>query len=61
VSTHISIAPTLARIGQIFVKVHDLDAAIAFYRDTLACSFFFRRRRPWLSLIVAEFADARRA
>ena len=41
-STHISIAPTLARIGQIFVSVHDLDRAIAFYRDTLGMQFLFQ-------------------
>ncbi len=32
----------LSRIGQIAVPVHDLDRAIAFYRDTLGMRFLFR-------------------
>lgn len=40
-STPISIAPTLSRIGQIFVNVHDLDRAVKFYRDTLGMQFLF--------------------
>jgi catechol 2,3-dioxygenase-like lactoylglutathione lyase family enzyme len=32
----------LARIGQIGVAVHDLDRAVAFYRDTLGMRFLFR-------------------
>ena len=38
----IPIGPTLSRIGQIFVNVHDLDRAIAFYRDILGMTFLFR-------------------
>ena len=38
----ISIGPSLSRIGQIFVNVHDLDRAIAFYRDTLGMTFLFQ-------------------
>lgn len=41
-STPIPIGPTLSRIGQIFVNVHDLDRAIAFYRDTLGMKFLFQ-------------------
>ena len=41
-STPISIGPSLARIGQIFVNVHDLDRAIAFYRDVLGMKFLFQ-------------------
>lgn len=37
----ISIGPSLSRIGQIFVNVHDLDRAIAFYRDVLGMNFLF--------------------
>ncbi len=32
----------LTRIGQIAVRVRDLDRAIAFYRDTLGMRFLFR-------------------
>jgi methylmalonyl-CoA/ethylmalonyl-CoA epimerase len=32
----------LARIGQIAVTVHDLDRAVAFYRDLLGMRFLFR-------------------
>lgn len=31
----------LSRIGQIAVRVHDLDRAAAFYRDTLGMRFLF--------------------
>ena len=41
-STPISIGPSLARIGQIFVNVKDLDRAIAFYRDILGMKFLFQ-------------------
>lgn len=39
-----SSAPDLAssRIGQIAMTVHDLDKAIAFYRDTLGFRFLFQ-------------------
>jgi predicted enzyme related to lactoylglutathione lyase len=42
VSTPIPIGPSLSRIGQIFVNVHDLDRAIAFYRDVLGMKFLFQ-------------------
>jgi methylmalonyl-CoA/ethylmalonyl-CoA epimerase len=32
----------LSQIGQIAVNVHDLDRAVAFYRDTLGMRFLFR-------------------
>lgn len=32
----------LSEIGQIFVNVHDLDKAIAFYRDALGMQFLFQ-------------------
>lgn len=35
----------LDRIGQIAVRVHDLDAAVTFYRDTLGMPFLFRVER----------------
>ena len=38
----IPIGPSLSRIGQIFVNVHDLDRAIAFYRDTLGMTYLFQ-------------------
>ncbi len=41
-STPIPIGPSLSRIGQIFVNVHDLDRAIAFYRDVLGMTFLFQ-------------------
>src|SRR5947209_6273897 len=30
------------RIGQIAIRVHDLDRAVAFYRDVLGLTFLFR-------------------
>jgi len=42
VTSPIPIGPTLSRIGQIFVNVHDLDRAIAFYRDTLGMTYLFQ-------------------
>jgi predicted enzyme related to lactoylglutathione lyase len=42
VSTPIPIGPSLSRIGQIFVNVHDLDRAITFYRDVLGMKFLFQ-------------------
>lgn len=41
-STPIPIGPSLSRIGQILVNVHDLDRAIGFYRDTLGMTFLFQ-------------------
>ena len=41
-STPTPIGPRLSRIGQIFVNVHDLDRAIAFYRDVLGMTFLFQ-------------------
>ena len=38
----IPIGPSLSRIGQIFVNVHDLGRAIAFYRDTLGMAYLFQ-------------------
>jgi predicted enzyme related to lactoylglutathione lyase len=35
-------ATGLSQIGQIFINVHDLDKAIAFYRDTLGMQFLFQ-------------------
>lgn len=32
----------LAKIGQIAINVHDLDRAVAFYRDTLGMRFLFQ-------------------
>lgn len=32
----------LSRIGQIAVNVHDVDRAVAFYRDTLGMKFLFQ-------------------
>ena len=32
----------LTRVGQIGITVHDLDRAVAFYRDTLGMRFLFR-------------------
>ena len=32
----------LSRIGQIYVTAHDLDRAVAFYRDVLGMRFLFR-------------------
>jgi predicted enzyme related to lactoylglutathione lyase len=42
VSNPIPIGPSLSRIGQIFVNVHDLDRAIAFYREVLGMKFLFQ-------------------
>jgi len=42
VTAPIPIGPALSRIGQIFVNVHDLDRAIAFYRDTLGMTYLFQ-------------------
>jgi len=42
VSTPTPIGPRLSRIAQIFVNVHDLDRAIAFYRDVLGMTFLFQ-------------------
>lgn len=33
---------TLSQIGQIAVNVHDLERAVAFYRDTLGMRFLFQ-------------------
>jgi methylmalonyl-CoA/ethylmalonyl-CoA epimerase len=33
---------SLSRIGQVAVRVHDLDRAVAFYRDTLGMRFLFQ-------------------
>ena len=41
-STPIPIGPSLSRIGQVFVNVHDLERAIAFYRDVLGMKFLFQ-------------------
>lgn len=41
-STPIPIGPSLSRVGQIFVNVHDLERAIAFYRDVLGMKFLFQ-------------------
>ncbi|HSP64302.1 MAG TPA: VOC family protein [Pyrinomonadaceae bacterium] len=41
-SNPIPIGPSLSRIGQIFVNVHDLDRAIAFYREVLGMKFLFQ-------------------
>jgi predicted enzyme related to lactoylglutathione lyase len=37
----------LGPIGQIAVPVQDLDATVAFYRDTLGLPFCSRRRAGW--------------
>jgi methylmalonyl-CoA/ethylmalonyl-CoA epimerase len=37
-----SIGPGISRVGQIAVPVHDLDRAVAFYRDVLALRFLFQ-------------------
>ena len=34
--------PGLSRIGQISINVHDVERAIAFYRDTLGLRFLFQ-------------------
>ncbi len=34
--------PNLAAIGQVAINVHDLDRAVAFYRDTLGLPFLFQ-------------------
>src|SRR3989441_8250655 len=41
-TTPIPIAPTISRIGQIFVNVKDLERAISFYRDVLGMQFLFQ-------------------
>lgn len=35
-------APLLSRIGQIAVNAHDVDRAVAFYRDRLGLPFLFQ-------------------
>jgi methylmalonyl-CoA/ethylmalonyl-CoA epimerase len=35
-------APALGRIGQIALSVHDMDRAIAFYRDVVGLKFMFQ-------------------
>jgi methylmalonyl-CoA/ethylmalonyl-CoA epimerase len=35
-------SPAIQRIGQIAVRVHELDRAVAFYRDVLGLQFLFR-------------------
>lgn len=35
-------APTLGRIGQIALSVHDIDRAVAFYRDVVGLKFLFQ-------------------
>ena len=34
--------PGLSRIGQVRIAVHDIDRAVAFYRDTLGMPFLFQ-------------------
>lgn len=34
--------PTLGRIGQIALSVHDIDRAVAFYRDVVGLKFLFQ-------------------
>jgi methylmalonyl-CoA/ethylmalonyl-CoA epimerase len=34
--------PGISRIGQIAVRVHDLDRSVAFYRDVLGLRFLFQ-------------------
>ena len=34
--------PGLDRIGQVSIRVHDLDRAVAFYRDVLGMRFLFQ-------------------
>ena len=34
--------PDISRIGQIAIPVHDLDRAVAFYRDVLGLRFLFQ-------------------
>jgi methylmalonyl-CoA/ethylmalonyl-CoA epimerase len=34
--------PAISRIGQVAVRVHDLERAVAFYRDTLELPFLFQ-------------------
>jgi methylmalonyl-CoA/ethylmalonyl-CoA epimerase len=41
-ATQAPAAVRLSRIGQIAVTAHDLDRALAFYRDTLGIPFLFR-------------------
>jgi predicted enzyme related to lactoylglutathione lyase len=42
VSAPTPIGPSLSRVGQISVNVHDLERAIAFYRDVLGMKFLFQ-------------------
>lgn len=35
-------APKLGRIGQIALSVHDMDRAVAFYRDVVGLKFLFQ-------------------
>ena len=35
-------APNLGRIGQIALSVHDMDHAVAFYRDVVGLKFMFQ-------------------
>ena len=35
-------APALGRIGQIALSVHDMDRAVAFYRDVVGLKFLFQ-------------------
>jgi predicted enzyme related to lactoylglutathione lyase len=37
-----TVAPSLSRIHQISIRVHDLDRAVRFYRDTLGLPFLFQ-------------------
>ena len=41
-----------ATIGQASINVHDVDQAVAVYRDTLGLRFLFQARK-WLSSIAA--------
>lgn len=34
--------PGISRVGQIAIRVHDLDRAVAFYRDVLGLRFLFQ-------------------
>jgi catechol 2,3-dioxygenase-like lactoylglutathione lyase family enzyme len=41
-----------ATIGQASINVHDVDQAVAFYRDTLGLRFSSKPGRKWLSSIA---------